>query len=210
MSGSTEPAYPQAVLNLSGQNGPLLTFAKAVYKALEDNAVTFVDPDPPLPQFLADIGAYEDGQTKAAGRGKGAAKARNAKKRKVRQDLRRVRDYVQVIAEGAETPDAAAAIITTAFLSVKKKGSRSKPELAAKYTGLPGEVLLVAKAVAPNAAYFFQYSVNLRDWVDVPETMTAKTLVTGLTPATVYHFRFRAISRKGRRDWSQIVSLLVH
>jgi hypothetical protein len=36
------------------------------------------------------------------------------------------------------------------------------------------------------------------------------TTITGLTPATTYYFRFRALIRKGMTDWSQTISLLVH
>jgi hypothetical protein len=42
------------------------------------------------------------------------------------------------------------------------------------------------------------------------ETMKAVTVISGLTPGQTYYFRFRALTRKGMRDWSQIVSLLVY
>jgi hypothetical protein len=208
MSTTTEPAYPQAVLKLPVPNAGLLTYVKAVYKTLDNPSFTNVDP--PLPQFLADIQAFEDAHTKAASGGKGAAKQRTSKKKKVRRDLRRVRDYIQGLADNAATPADAAALIAGALLNVKRVPTRNKPELRAANTGIPGDVLLDAKAVARDATYFFQFSTNQKDWFSVPEVMKSKTTVHGLTSATVYYFRFRAITRKGPRDWSQIVSLLVH
>jgi hypothetical protein len=207
MSSDTEAAYPQAVLRFPSQNGALLTFGKAVFKVLSDPAYTNVDP--PLPEFAADLKAFDDTQTTAVGKGKGTAKQRNAKKQKVKKDLKRVCAYIQGLADKAPSPADAAAVITGALLYVRKTPSRNKPELSAANTGLSGDVLLDAKAVAPDATYFFQYSMNQKDWVSVPEVMKCKTIVSGLTSATVYYFRFRAISRKGRHDWSQVVSLIV-
>jgi hypothetical protein len=39
--------------------------------------------------------------------------------------------------------------------------------------------------------------------------MKADTTVAGLTPGQVYSFRFRAQTRKGLGDYSQVVSLMV-
>ena len=43
---------------------------------------------------------------------------------------------------------------------------------------------------------------------DLP-TLQASTTVAGLTPATLYYFRYRAVTKTGLGDWSQILSLLV-
>jgi hypothetical protein len=40
--------------------------------------------------------------------------------------------------------------------------------------------------------------------------MKARTEVSGLTSASTYYFRFRAFTRAGRQDYSQVVSLRVH
>jgi hypothetical protein len=39
--------------------------------------------------------------------------------------------------------------------------------------------------------------------------MRTVTVISGLTPGQTYYFRFRALTRKGMRDWSQVVSLIV-
>ncbi len=40
--------------------------------------------------------------------------------------------------------------------------------------------------------------------------MKARLVLSGLTPGQLYYFRFRAQTRKGPVDYSQIVSLMVH
>ena len=40
--------------------------------------------------------------------------------------------------------------------------------------------------------------------------MKSRTELSGLTPGSVYSFRFRAFTRAGQQDYSQVVSLLVH
>jgi hypothetical protein len=40
--------------------------------------------------------------------------------------------------------------------------------------------------------------------------MKARTVISGLTSAETYSFRFRALTRTGDIGFSQVVSLLVH
>jgi hypothetical protein len=88
--------------------------------------------------------------------------------------------------------------------------TRSKGELSAKNTGVPGTVVLEAKAVAPVAVYFWQYSLDQETWTSVPETMKANQVISGLTSKETYSFRFRALTRGGEVGFSQVVSLLVY
>jgi hypothetical protein len=210
MPATPELIFPQAVLNFPPTDGQLITFARNVHDALLLDPVSFPSPDPTLPVFLSDINAYSGAQDKAGTKVKGAATTRNAKRKVVKTDLHHLRDYIQGAAEKAGSPADAAALITKVFLSIKKTATRNKPELAAKNTGISGQVRLDAKAVAPSATYFFEYSLDQKVWSRVPETMQCKVIISGLTPATTYYFRFRALTRKGPRDYSQVVSLLVH
>ena len=70
-------------------------------------------------------------------------------------------------------------------------------------------MLLVARAAAKSAMYFFQVSTDERNWTACPNVMKAKTMVTGLTVGTTYYFRFQAHTRKGLGDWSMTVSFVV-
>jgi hypothetical protein len=209
MSTDNETTSPLAALILPKGNVALILFAKATHGALLNNT-NFPDPKPPLAEFAEDIAAFEEAETKAASRTRGAAKLRNVKKKKVREDLFHYRDYVQGVVEKAPNAAAAAALIESAFMSVRKAPKRSTPEVSAKNGDVSGKVVLSAKAVAPAATYFWEYSEDQSTWTPVPETMQARTEVSGLTSARLYYFRFRALTRAGRQDYSHVVSLVVH
>jgi hypothetical protein len=53
-------------------------------------------------------------------------------------------------------------------------------------------------------------SLDQKVWSDLPATVKASTLVSGLTPATIYYFRFRTLRAAGLSDWSIVVSLIAH
>ena len=209
MSTNNESTGPVAVLLLPELNKPLLTFARAVHGALLNNPA-FPSPNPPLDVLAADIAAFEDAETKAASRAKGAASLRDAKKRKVKEDLFHLRDYVQSVVETDTSPAAASALIESAFMSVRKVPKRTFPELSAKNADVSGKVRLTAKAVAPMAVYSWEHSLGQSTWTRLPETMRTRMEVADLTSAQVYYFRFRAFTRAGWQDYSPVVSLLVH
>jgi hypothetical protein len=199
---------PVAILNLPRSPKKVLAFAKGVHSAMEGNT-SFPDPDPSLAAFKADINALDDAEIKAETRAKGAVTARDAALKQVVNDLYHIRDYVQSVAETIANPVAAAAVITSAFMSVKKVPQRDTKELSAKNTGIPGQVALAAKTVAPMATYYWEHSLDQVSWTTVPETMKASTTIEGLPWAKVAYFRFRALTRSGKGDYSQVVSLLV-
>ena len=209
MSTNTESRGPVAALMLPGTTQFLLAFAKAVHSALLNNPA-FPSPNPPLDVFAEDIAALEDAETKAASRAKGAASLRDAKKRRVKEDLFHLRDHVQSVVETNTSPAAAAALIESAFMNVRKVPKRTVPDLSAKNADVSGKVLLTAKAVAPVAVYSWEYSLDQSSWTRLPETMQTRTEVAGLTSAEVYYFRFRALTRAGWQDYSPVMSLLVH
>ena len=209
MSTNTESKGPLATLSLPGLNKPLLTCARAVHGAMLNNPA-FPNPNPPLDVFAADIAAFEDAETKVASRMLGAASLRDAKKNKVREDLIHLRDYVQSVAEASPSPAVGAAVIESAFMTVRKAPKRTFPDLSAKNADVSGKVLLTARAAAPRAVYYWEYSLDQSTWTRLPETMVARTEVVGLTSAQTYSFRFRAMTRAGWKDNSPVVSLLVH
>ncbi len=126
-----------------------------------------------------------------------------------RADLRHLADYVQSVAEAHATPAEAIAVIESAFMRVRKPVARTKAELEARNDEMPGTVEVIAKAVAPRATYFWQYSLDQVTWVNAAETMRASTAIGGRKAAQTYFFRFRSLTPGGPRDYSQVVSLLV-
>jgi hypothetical protein len=87
--------------------------------------------------------------------------------------------------------------------------ARTKAAIRARNSGLSGVVLLEARAVAEVAMYYWEYRSTQENWTSIPETMKASAVISGLIPLTTYYFRFRAATRKGPIDYSQVVSLIV-
>jgi hypothetical protein len=58
--------------------------------------------------------------------------------------------------------------------------------------------------------YYWEVSLDQSTWTRLPETMVARTEVVGLTSAQTYSFRFRAMTRARWKDYSPVVSLIVH
>lgn len=209
MSTNNETTGPVAALMIPTQNIALIMFARAVYNALLKNP-SFPSPNPPLDVFAADIADLEDAETKAGTRAKGAAAHRNHKKKVVKEDLFHLRDYVQSVVEKNTSASAATALIESAHMSVRKAPNRAFSDVSAKNGDVSGKVTLAARAVAPVAMYYWEHSFDQVTWTPIPETMVTRTEISGLTSASVYYFRFRAHTRAGRQDYSQVVSLLVH
>ncbi len=208
MKSKTALSGPIAVLILPKSAKELLTVGKAVHDAMANNP-SFPSPNPPLNVFKAKLNALDEAETKAAARTWGAATARDTLKKEVVNDMNHLRDYVQGVAEKIPLPETAAAVITSAFMRVKKVPQRVVPPLTAKNTGVPGQVALAAKPVAPLASYYWEYSFDQESWTPVPETLKASTTIDGLPWAKLSYFRFRALTRAGKGDYSPVVSLLV-
>ena len=163
-------------------------------------------PNPPLAAITAACTALVVSQAAMPG-SKAATAQRDADWLALVLLLRHELDYVNSVAEQQTTPADAEAVITGSGFSVRKDSTRHKDTLAANYGLASGFVKLDAKAVSPEASYYWQWSTDMMNWLSLPETKKASTTVSGLTPATKYYFRFRALTRKGMSDWSQIISL---
>jgi hypothetical protein len=138
----------------------------------------------------------------------GAVADRDAKREIVRSDIRMLCAFVQNIADAdlALGPT----IILSAGLSIKKRPMWTKPSFAARYGDVPGKVVLDVRSVGRRASYHWQISTNQTDWTDLPETVESSTSVDGLTPATVYYFRYRTVTRRGLSDWGMVLSVIAH
>jgi hypothetical protein len=208
--GSNEvTAFPIAVLLIPEAHNAAVGFAKGVVASLTGNAL-FTPPPPELATLATDTDAYDKASVAAPGGGKVAVAVRKAARAKVIADLKHICDRVQAVAETQATAADAAAIIVGAGLRIKRVVKRNKPPVRASYGATSGSVVLDALRVAAVAMYFWELSLDQKVWSSAPETMKSRLVVTGLTPGQIYYFRFRAQTRKGPVDYSQIVSLMVH
>jgi hypothetical protein len=206
---SSDFVRPLVALHIPVSNKSFIAFARTVHDHMLGNAA-FPSPTPALEVLDGDLSALEDAEIKAGTGAKGATSQRDAKKSKVKRHLFSLRGYVQTVADAQPSAAEAAAVIESAFMSVQKARSHTVPELVAKNNGVSGTVILDAKAVAATASYYWEYSLDQETWTSAPETLQSKTSISGLTPARLYYFRFRALTRTGALGYSQVVSLVVH
>lgn len=175
--------------------------------AMTNNAY-FPSPVPPLPTLDAQLKALDAAETATKLRTTGTVPARNGARTAVVSSLHTLKAYVQTIADA--DPEKAAEIIASAGMVVKKSAKRAAPSFEARQGTVSGSVRLSTKAAAARASYDWEWSADGgKTWTPVPSTLKAKTIVTGIPVGTNAQFRFRAITKTGETDWSQIVTLLV-
>jgi hypothetical protein len=196
-----------AVLKLSPRIKNVITFAQSLATSMTGNA-SFPSPNPTLATLQANITALSNAETAVLARTKGAVQDRNAKLATLKTDLETLKAYVQGVADAAN-PTSAASIVESAGMTVRKITLHDKPALGVKQGSVSGTVNLAAKAPAHRASYAWQYSTDQKTWTSAPQTLQAKTGVSGLTAGTTYYFRVQVLTMTGEGDWSQIVSLLV-
>ena len=199
---------PTGVLKVPKQKKALSPYGRHVVTCMKGNAKA-PSPNPALPAISAACTALDTSQAAMPGN-KATTAQRDADYLALLLLLQHELDYVNSVAEQQTSPADAEAIITGSGFSARKGFTRHKDTLAATYGLASGAVKLGARAVAAEASYYWQWSTDLKTWVSLLETKKASTAITGLTPATTYYFRFRALTSKGMTDWSQDVSLLVH
>jgi hypothetical protein len=198
------------VLGLPRANKALIAFVKTILAKLTGN--TFLPtPTPSVATITTALTAFETSET-SMGTSKGVKGDRAAKRATLVALLKHLRDFVQGACES--NLENAAAIAESVGMRLYQQASRVRLLISVTQALLDnkpvsGSVVCDAKAVAPTATYFWCYSLDQKIWVSVPEQMQAKVVIAGLTPGQTYYFRFRALTRKGMGDPSQIVSLIV-
>jgi hypothetical protein len=194
---------PQIVLKLPKAVALLIIFVQHVVQAMTNNP-WFLSLAALLAQTATDLTALQAAEATALTRAKGAAQARNDKKKVVIDDLVLLKSGVQTAVN--QNPGQASTIIASSGFFEKQVTLPPRPNLGAKMTGAPGEVLVRAKAVR-GACYQWQYSTDGgKTWIDIGITTVANTSVQGLTVGGTYLFRFRTTVKKTTSDWSPSLS----
>lgn len=186
-----------------------VTYVYAIIACLTGSK-SVTNPNPSVATLQGKADALAQANIKARNRAPGAVADRAAKRRDLEDDLNTLVDHVYgVVKTQATDPADATAIILSTGLSVRKQRSVVRSPLLAKHGAVSGEVLLMAAAVASVAMYYWEYSATQTSWSTVPETIQSRVTISGLTPGQTYYFRFRAKTRKGMGDYSDIVKLMV-
>jgi hypothetical protein len=203
---STQFRRALAVLRMPRRIPEMGAYTQAILDLVTKNAF-FPSPTPPLATLEADLTAFLAAEAAALNRGKGTVAARDVSLLTLRTDLEHLLAYVQLTADA--NPSEAGAIIESAGLGVRKVGTPTKAALQVKQGPDSGTVKLYAKAVSARASYDWQYSTGEKAWTDMPSTLQAKTVLSGLTPVTLYSFRVRGLTKGGEGGWSQVVTFTV-
>ena len=183
-----------------------MTNCEVVITKMTDNA-NVPDPTPTLAQVSAHLATLKECEELAHQGGMGAIDQRDVALMVVRADMRLLKAYVQNRADAnlAESKS----IITSSGMGVGKKKAKGKAHVAVKDGKTPGSVVLDCKALRRPVVYRWQMSTNQEAWSDLEESFKASLTVEGLTPATIYYFRLRTMTRNGLSDWSVVVSIIV-
>jgi hypothetical protein len=196
-----------ASLKLPGNASALVIRARVVVDAMTDNP-WFPAPVPSLAKVQAAIDALDKAETDVLSRTKGLPAIRNDAKKKLVDYLQRLKGYVQAVAN--DNPDFAVSIIESAGMEVTERPSPAKAVLAVYPGPVSGSVRLVARAVAKECNYAWQWSDDGgKTWVDLKKTQQANTTTRNLRPGTTYLFRFRAVTRRLTTNWCDPVSYVV-
>jgi hypothetical protein len=207
MSAAT--TMPTPVKKCPRPHAEMVTYLLRLAGCLEGNAY-FPNPSPTVARIRGSADALAHASAAAAHGDPAAVSDRKAKRRDAEALVDELLGYVKVTVRAQTAdPDVAAVMILSAGFSLRKSRRNTKPQLAARHGAVSTEVLLVARAVARTAVYFWEYSLDQVTWTALPSTLQARTTVGGLVPGQVHYFRFRAQTRKGMGDPSDAVRLMV-
>ena len=201
--------FPVPVKDAPRSHPKFVAFLLRLVDGVTDNE-GFPDPDPSgaelkdaADQLLAAIVRAKHG-------GPAATADRDAKRLAADLLVDRLVVHVQTSLRATPTSAAdAAAKILAVGLAIQKRRTDTKPAFAAKHGLVSGDVILVARAVAAQALYFFEMSSDGTSWTEFDRSMQVTLTLHDLVPGQVYHFRFRAHTRRGLGEYSPVASIRV-
>ena len=209
----------QAVLRMRKitKIGDFVNKMKLIRSQIKQNAATF--PTPPVSvadngQFDTDIKALDTAETLALTRVKGSANLRNLAKAAVLNDVHLLQGYVQGVADA--TPVKAEVIVSSSGFEMKVLSAHGKSDFTAKPTTISGTVKLevnVKKLTGGQKRAAFKWQISHDEGktpVDLPGTLTGRTLVYDQAKGSWLWFRYLVILADGEHGWSEWIKVLVN
>jgi hypothetical protein len=193
-------------LNLPRRKADVGTRARFIASRLDGNAY-FPALPVPIATLVGHIDDLEAAEAAVRSGAHGTGTARDAKLKIVVGDLEQEKAYVETVAN-ARSEDARAVAASSGFAIKESRGPR-KWAFGAEQGDLSGEVKLRAPRTNRAAAYAWQQSTDGTHWIDLLDTNDASTTVSGLSPGTLYFFRYRALVRNVASDWSDPITFRV-
>jgi hypothetical protein len=186
--------------------GKILNKVRHIATSMQGNAY-FPSPPVPIATFLDHIVATEAAQAAMRTRLNTARTDRNAKLAVVIQDLDQLCMYVENVAR--EDPEESLAIVASAGMEVRGYRKAGKPTFRVAQGQTSGSVILYALHPGTAASFDWQWSTDGTHWTDMKSTTAATTTLSGLTPGTLYSFRYRVLTTAGKGDWSDPLTFRV-
>lgn len=186
--------------------GKTILYARHIAASMQDNPY-FPAPPLPLATLLAHIEELEQAQIVAMTRAHGAAAERNAKLVMVENDLRRLRSYVETVANGYG--EEGEGVVVTSGMTVKERSGPRKGPWTVKQGRTSGTARLLVRHPGGSVYFDWQYSTDGELWVDAPSTTYAHQTISNLTPGRRFWFRYRTLRGEVKSDWSDALVLLV-
>jgi hypothetical protein len=193
--------------------GQLPGLTKEVVDGITANAAIFTDPDPPLADLTDAANKLQKAQDGLKSH-PGTTKDRDEKRSALEALLGHEADYVLSEIEKLP-PDKAAAAIEASGFTAYWTGRRGKADMSVTAGSVSGSVEVdvrrevVAEKKSWVVIFYWQYSLNGKDWIDCEHTLDTRMTIRGLPVGTVVSFRYRAYVQKAFTDYSQIMTLLV-
>ena len=198
----------KAKLNLFMNELRLQEIAKIVGLNIKENPI-FVNPPVELDDFLTLADTCEKLYREKQTGSKEKIAAYNATMMKLRNDLRRLINFVNSIAEGnVET------IIASGMEVSKEPTSKPVPMQVEKfnaiYSGVTAMVILAWAKAKYGEFYVAEYTTNPEagNWIKMDPITARKMSVDGLTTGKKYWFRVAAYNNKGKGVYSDIVEMM--
>jgi hypothetical protein len=193
----------------------LIAFSRDVQDGFAKDPVNLPNPDPPLSQVKSDTDGLETSQAEYT-HDNSLKDKRDAARGTVEGDVIRLGQYAVTCAQKLP-PDKAAAVLANARFSRRRVPTVAKELFAIKdpKPAVSGSVVatIFRKLIAKphqDVLVFVQFSTDEgKTWQDWSESFKVKLVITGLKPATMHWFRFRAKVGETMLDWSSAVPHLV-
>ena len=200
---------PVPVKKCPRSHDAFVTYVRLLVTCLTGNA-GFPNPTPSVASLAAQSDSLAHAHARALARGPGVVADRDAKRKDLEDDLDHLLDHIKgAVKSQAADPGAAATLILSTGLSLRRPRVFTKPPLAARNGRLPGEVRLSALAVRSAALYVWEVSLDGVTWTTAPGTTRSTTTLPGLIPGQLYTFRVRVHTPRGLGPASDVVTCRV-
>jgi hypothetical protein len=194
-------------LDLPTRVPDLAGYAKRVVLCMTDNP-WFSSPIPSIADVASAVDELESAQVATLTRTRGTAEVRDEKLKVVNGLLKRLKAYVQGVAD--DNPEQAGSIIESSGMNIKNKGSYAKPPFKVKPGKVKGTVRLEVRSAGDRASYEWAWSTDGGKTWQTRQTTQASVDIDGLPSGMLCLFRCQVTTPKGGSgNWSETVELMV-